>query len=407
MYFTFAGRLQTRLLSLIGPAAYLGALALAARDGSYMWMFALMALLGLALDAGVYGWLLGYQPRWLTLLLSGLEFALLLGALQALALPGQTVDGWRALGAYVPAWALAWLTMHVALPWAAPRWAEDGGELRPTGAGALAWRGPGEQERRRAFALSLGTLCVLALPWLVAEGLRGERVFTGLLLLEPLHAAAIARVTDAGGGLSLGAALGALARAAGWDPLGLYYLVWPAAAFALLLAAQAAMGGGRGLLAAALGAVAALLLPATWLLAAAALVWGALLYRWSDSERAGRTAERLSVLGAPAWRARLAWPVLALALVLWGAAWARVPDPACYLDEGRWRAAAWLRRFAPEGAVAVRAEEPAALLEALGGHPVVAADEPGKAVALRLETGQGCATLAARFWYDDVCLLEQ
>ena len=100
------------------------------------------------------------------------------------------------------------------------------------------------------------------------------------------------------------------------------------------------MGGGRGLLAAALGAVAALLLPATWLLAAAALVWGALLYRWSDSERAGRTAERLSVLGAPAWRARLAWPVLALALVLWGAAWARVPDPACYLDEGRWRAAA-------------------------------------------------------------------
>ncbi|MFO7171171.1 MAG: hypothetical protein DIU80_024340, partial [Chloroflexota bacterium] len=93
MYFTFAGRLQTRLLSLIGPAAYLGALALAARDGSYMWMFALMALLGLALDAGVYGWLLGYQPRWLTLLLGALAFALLLGALLALALPGQTVDG--------------------------------------------------------------------------------------------------------------------------------------------------------------------------------------------------------------------------------------------------------------------------------------------------------------------------
>jgi hypothetical protein len=145
MCFTPLGRIQTRLLSLVGPLAVLCVAALARQDAGPLRMFVVMAAMGLALDAGVYRWLIDYQPRWLTIALGALEFVLLLGLMQSLAWrPYLTTPldfylrpelAWRsdviaALALYVPAWALAWLTAHVLLPWRWPRWAEDGGELR-------------------------------------------------------------------------------------------------------------------------------------------------------------------------------------------------------------------------------------------------------------------------------------
>lgn len=145
MCFTLAGRIQTRLLSLVGPLLLLGGVALAQRDAGPLRMFALMALMALALDAGLYRWLIGYQPRWLTIALGAAEFVLLIGLMHGMEwrpFLRTPLDfyvypelAWRAdvraaLALYAPAWALAWLTTNALLPWLSPRWAEDGGELR-------------------------------------------------------------------------------------------------------------------------------------------------------------------------------------------------------------------------------------------------------------------------------------
>ncbi|MEN9934765.1 MAG: hypothetical protein RLZZ387_1344 [Chloroflexota bacterium] len=126
MCFSLLGRVQTRLLSLVGPLALTLLYAAAAPEAGYLQMFGLMLCLGLYLEVGVYGMLIGYQPRWLTILLGVFELLLLLGCMRLLGWP---VDLGRAVGLYAPAWLLAWLTTHALLPWLAPRWAEDGGEL--------------------------------------------------------------------------------------------------------------------------------------------------------------------------------------------------------------------------------------------------------------------------------------
>ena len=145
MCFSPAGRIQTRLLSLIGPLLLLGMVSLTQGDAGPLRMFALMACMALALDAGLYRWLIGYQPRWLTIALGALECVLLIGLMHAMAWRPylrtpldfyvQPELAWRsdviaALALYAPAWALAWLATNALLPWLWPRWAEDGGELR-------------------------------------------------------------------------------------------------------------------------------------------------------------------------------------------------------------------------------------------------------------------------------------
>jgi hypothetical protein len=145
MCFSFVGRIQTRLLSLIGPLLLLAAVSVAWADWGPLRMFALMGLLALALDAGLYRWLIDYQPRWLTIVLGGVEFLLLIGVMHTLVwrpfvwtpldfylVPAQAwrADVTAALTLYLPSWSLAWLTTHVVLPWIWPRWTEDSGELR-------------------------------------------------------------------------------------------------------------------------------------------------------------------------------------------------------------------------------------------------------------------------------------
>lgn len=145
MCFTTAGRLQTRLLSLAGPLLLLAAVSLAAQDLGPLRMWGLMLALALALDIGVYRWLIDYQPRWLTVALGAAEFLLLFGIMHGLVwrpylrtppdfymVPDAAfrADALAALALYLPSWLLAWLTSHALLPWLFPRWAEDNGELR-------------------------------------------------------------------------------------------------------------------------------------------------------------------------------------------------------------------------------------------------------------------------------------
>jgi hypothetical protein len=133
MYYTLVGRLQTRLCALTGPLMLMSASALLARSAGPLRLFALMAVLGILLDVGLYHWLIRYQPPWLTIALGVGEFVLLLGLLHGPAWMSTGLRPATALVLYTPGWLLSWLTTQVLLPWRWPRWAEDGGELRPGG----------------------------------------------------------------------------------------------------------------------------------------------------------------------------------------------------------------------------------------------------------------------------------
>ncbi|HNB52090.1 MAG TPA: hypothetical protein PK530_09115 [Anaerolineales bacterium] len=124
MCFSLVGRLQTRAITLLSVLLLAIFYASARGDLGYFWMFFWMVGIAFLLDFLVYSRLIGFQPRWLTILLGGLEFFILL-----VVIPGPTNLG-QMLGFYLPAWFAGWLTMEVAIPLAWPRWAEEGGEFR-------------------------------------------------------------------------------------------------------------------------------------------------------------------------------------------------------------------------------------------------------------------------------------
>lgn len=130
MCFTFIGRLHTRLALLVVPLLFTGMIVLLTGERAYFTLFGLMAVSGLALELGVYSWLIQYQPRWLTILLAVPEFLLVwwLMALFGPALAG--VSNRQAIGLFAAAWLINWLTLQIVLPLLWPRWAEDSGEFR-------------------------------------------------------------------------------------------------------------------------------------------------------------------------------------------------------------------------------------------------------------------------------------
>src|SRR5947207_12168251 len=73
MCFTFLGRVETRILSLILPLCVTAIFALL-RGSEYWTLFGVMVLVTLMLDLGIYIWWIDYQPRWLSLVLGAFEF---------------------------------------------------------------------------------------------------------------------------------------------------------------------------------------------------------------------------------------------------------------------------------------------------------------------------------------------
>src|SRR5947209_11622147 len=130
MCFTFLGRVETRLMSLVGPLGLAGVFALLSGSVEYWQLFGAMAAVGLALDMGIYIWWIGYQPRWLTLLLGALEFVAIRQAMVWYPQLSVGLSLAEMLIFYVMAWAASWITTQAVLPSVWPRWAEDGGEIR-------------------------------------------------------------------------------------------------------------------------------------------------------------------------------------------------------------------------------------------------------------------------------------
>lgn len=130
MCFTPLGRLHTRCASLLGPAMLAAAFAVVSDKPDYWTLLALMLVCGIGLDLAVYSWLIGYQPRWLTLSLAAIEFFVIKWVMEWPYPFEIRLHTRQALIFYALAWGLVWLTLYVVLPRIAPRWIEDGGEFR-------------------------------------------------------------------------------------------------------------------------------------------------------------------------------------------------------------------------------------------------------------------------------------
>jgi hypothetical protein len=121
------GRVQTRTAILILPAL-LGLILwpLTGRP-DFLVLIGVYLILGVALDAGVYSWLIRYQPPWMTGVLGLGEFLLLLVLANVLAL-NLTIP--EAIVFYWVSWFLAAATKIVLLPIISLTYLESSTEFR-------------------------------------------------------------------------------------------------------------------------------------------------------------------------------------------------------------------------------------------------------------------------------------
>ncbi len=135
---TILGRVETRVIVLIGPAV-LG-LLLSALTLNPGWIVAIgvYLLMGVILDTTLYSWVIRWHPPWLTGVIAAAEFVILAVLLAVLEVPLTFA---QAAMLYWVSWILAVTTKIVILPLASLSWLENGGELRDTG-----WTIPAELE---------------------------------------------------------------------------------------------------------------------------------------------------------------------------------------------------------------------------------------------------------------------
>ncbi len=410
MNLTLIGRLQTRLFTLIGPLILAFLFAAFSGTHDYWTLFGLMAAVTLTLEVGLYGWLLSYQPRWVTLLLAVAEFFLLKWIMEWPYPLEIRLHTRQALEFYLPAWLLSWLTLQVILPWLKPRWAEDNGEFwlispkfRPS-----SWQLWGNfTYRRQAYGLTLALLGLITLPWWIAALLTPDgHHFTGLLLMESGHLQALGQATQATQGYdiySVAGVIGWVARQTRYPILQIYGITWGLAAMSWLLAIQfwvAKDGLQQAARLLAWGGLPLLLLPASWLIVAALLAWSIVLTPWPSKPTTHNQQSRTNN------QRQTIFLALALAtLLLWGLAWSRIPSaPLAYLDEGTWQALAWLKQSPPPEATISAPPQLVSLVRAFSGK-VVSNEEKG--ATLRLTSEAECRTVPNLFRHGEVCVVEQ
>jgi len=365
----------------------------------YAILFAVMAIAGLILEGGLYGWVFGYQPRWLTILLGVVEFLIVKWIVEWPYPLEIRLHTRQALELYAPAWLLGWLTIQTALPSLFPRWAEDGGEFLRVGSPAVG--GSLElatiAQRRRAYLLALGTLGIIALPWLAATLVApAHSHFTGLLWLERLHWAALAQATlasQSGSIFSPAGAIGWIARAGHWQVINVYWIASSLTAFACLLGIQIWHGLGqpsRNVLGYA--ALAVLLLPFSWLvtlllgLMPITLLCRTIGWRWP----------RPMVNRKSAWFA---------AGLIWLLVWVRVPSAEhAYIEAGPWQAITWLYQFSQPNILIWSEPRYQPWIEALAGKPVVTAQSEAD---FWLMSGADCDDFDATFRHSSTCIVDR
>src|SRR3954470_20062023 len=136
---TILGRIQTRTAILVGPALLGALLSLVTAKPGFIVLIGVYLLMGVALDAGFYPFVIRWQPPWLTFVLALGEFVLLYVLSQVLEI-GLTPA--EAIVFYWVSWALAIGTKIVVLPILSLGWIENGGEFRATSWTVLTQRQP-------------------------------------------------------------------------------------------------------------------------------------------------------------------------------------------------------------------------------------------------------------------------
>jgi hypothetical protein len=132
------GRVQTRVATIWGPAILATILSIVTGRPDWIVLIGVYLLLGVALDATVYSWVLRYQPPWMTGVLALFEYGLLLVLANILELD-LTIP--EATGLYWASWLLAVSTKIVILPIASLTYLESSTEFRHA-----AWSIPPSQE---------------------------------------------------------------------------------------------------------------------------------------------------------------------------------------------------------------------------------------------------------------------
>lgn len=123
------GRIHTRVATLVLPALLGTILALLTGEAGWIVIIGVFLLMGVALDAGVYSWLIKYQPPWMTGVLALAELGLLFVLANVLDLGLTAVE---AIGFYVVVWILAISTKIAILPIVSLTYLESSGEFRRT-----------------------------------------------------------------------------------------------------------------------------------------------------------------------------------------------------------------------------------------------------------------------------------
>jgi hypothetical protein len=132
MSYTLRGRIESRLAAAVLPLAAAAAWSAAAHAWWPVELAALMLVVGLVLDVGVYDRLLAYQPGWAALPLGALELAVVMALARGLR-PLGSAPLEPAVAFFFLAWLWSQVLAHAALPLAHLEYAEDGGELGRAG----------------------------------------------------------------------------------------------------------------------------------------------------------------------------------------------------------------------------------------------------------------------------------
>jgi hypothetical protein len=125
---TLLGRIHTRVATITLPALLALILWLVTGEHGWLVVIGIYLLMGIALDALVYSWLLRYQPPWMTFVLALAEFGLLYALVGFLDTVDLTVV--EIVIFYWVSWLLAVWTKIVVLPILSLTYLESAGEFR-------------------------------------------------------------------------------------------------------------------------------------------------------------------------------------------------------------------------------------------------------------------------------------
>ena len=121
------GRIHSRVFTLTIPAIVALVISLVSGNIDWIVLIGVFLLLGVTLDAGVYSWLLKYQPPWMTGVLALGEFGLLFALVNILELDLTAME---AILFYWVVWALVTATRIAVLPNVSLTYLESSGEIR-------------------------------------------------------------------------------------------------------------------------------------------------------------------------------------------------------------------------------------------------------------------------------------